>query len=360
MRWTLALAAATVAAAAPAAGPLTKGTPTIKAISALAFAPDGTLFIADPQAATITAVATADTTPAAKSDVMIDKLADKLGSAVGTDAANVTVTDVKVNPASGNIFVSITRGKGKDAMPVVLKVGRDGTISEFALKDVPFAQITLPNAKVSQPGGKGGQRMEAITGIAFVDHKVVVAGLSNEEFASTLRVLPYPFTTANKGAGIQIFHGAHGGLETHAPVRTFTPYKLDGADYLMAAYTCTPLVKLPLADLKDGAKVKGTTIAELGNRNQPLDMIAYQKDGKDYVLMANTARGVMKIPTAGFATAEPITAPVRGGTGTAGVKYETIEELKGVTQLDKLDDTRALVLIQGADKSLTLKSVPLP
>jgi hypothetical protein len=351
MRWTLALVAATVAAAAPAAEPLTKGTPTIKAISALAFAPDGTLFIADPQAATITAVATADTTPAAKSDVMIDKLADKLGSAVGTDAANVTVTDIKVNPASGNIFASISRGKGKDAMPVVLKVGRDGAISEFALKDVPFAQITLPNAKQTQ-------RMEAITGIAFVDHKVVVAGLSNEEFASTLRVIPYPFTAASKGAGIEIFHGAHGRLETNAPVRTFTPYKLNGADYLMAAYTCTPLVKLPVADLKDGAKIKGTTIAELGNRNQPLDMIVYQKDGKDYVLMANSARGVMKIPTAGFAEAAPITA--RPKTETAGVKYETIEELKGVTQLDKLDDARALVLIQGADKSLTLKSVPLP
>jgi peptide-methionine (R)-S-oxide reductase len=30
----------------------------------------------------------------------------------------------------------------------------------------------------------------------------------------------------------------------------------------MAAYTCTPLVKIPVADLKAGAKVKGTTIAE--------------------------------------------------------------------------------------------------
>jgi hypothetical protein len=352
MRWTLTLLAATVGAVAPAAGPLTKGTPTIKAISALAFAPDGTLFIADPQAATITAVATGDTTPAAKSDVMIDKLGDKLGSAVGTTGDNITVADVKVNPASGNIFAAVTRGMGQGSMPVVLKIGRDGTVSEFALTDVPFAQVGLPNAKIEK-------RMEAITGIAFVDNKVVVAGLSNEDFASTLRVIPYPFTKADKGAGIEIFHAAHGRLETNSPIRTFTPYKLNGADYLMAAYTCTPLVKLPLADLKDGAKVKGTTIAELGNRNRPLDMIVYQKDGKDYVLMANSARGVMKIPAAGFADAEPITARVGGG-GTAGVKFDTIKELEGVVQLDKLDDGRALILVQNGDKSLTLKSVPLP
>ncbi len=54
--------------------------------------------------------------------------------------------------------------------------------------------------------------------------------------------------------------------------------------HVLAAYTCTPLVKFPLSDLKPGEKVKGTTIAELGNRNRPLDMIVYQKDGKDYVL----------------------------------------------------------------------------
>jgi hypothetical protein len=36
----------------------------------------------------------------------------------------------------------------------------------------------------------------------------------------------------------------------------------------------------------------GTTIAELGNRNRPTDMIVYRKGGKDYLLIANTSRGV--------------------------------------------------------------------
>ena len=94
-------------------------------------------------------------------------------------------------------------------------------------------------------------------------------------------------------------------------------YRIQNEPYLLAAYTCTPLVKVPVADLKAGAHVKGTTIAELGNRNRPLDMIVYQKDGKDYLLMTNNSRGVMKIPTEGAGTAESITEPVTGG-GTKG------------------------------------------
>ena len=107
-----------------------------------------------------------------------------------------------------------------------------------------------------------------------------------------------------------------------------------------------------VADLKAGAKVKGTTIAELGNGNKPLDMIVYTKDGKDYLLMANSKHGVLKIPTTEFATAAPITAK----TGVAGVKAETVKELVDVVQLDKLDDTHAILLYKNGD----LKTVPLP
>ena len=76
-------------------------------------------------------------------------------------------------------------------------------------------------------------------------------------------------------------------------------YRIGNEPYMLAAYTCTPLVKVPVSELKAGAHIKGTTIAELGNHNQPLDMIVYQKDGKDYLLMTNSSRGVMKIPTEG-------------------------------------------------------------
>jgi hypothetical protein len=247
--------------------------------------------------------------------------------------------------------LAVAPGKGPTAAPVVLKLNRDGKLSEFALQDVPFAKAELPNAR-------NNERMEAITSMAFVDGRLIVAGLSNEEFASTLRSIPYPFSGDAAVTGVRIFHGAHGKFETHAPVRTFISYKIADKEHVLAAYTCTPLVKIPVDELKPGAKVTGTTIAELGNRNRPLDMIAYSKDGKDFVLMANSARGVMKIPAERFAGAEPITTRPRGEK--AGVEYETIDELKGVEQLDKLDDGRAVILVRTDDGAYNLITIPLP
>ena len=85
-------------------------------------------------------------------------------------------------------------------------------------------------------------------------------------------------------------------------MNTFIPYTIDNKQYLIASYTCTPLVRFSLDSLK-GSKVVGTTIAELGNRNRPLDMFVYKKDGREFVLMSNNSRGVMKIPTESFGTA---------------------------------------------------------
>ena len=333
-----------------------KGTPEVKSVSALAFGPGGVLFVGDPQSATIFAVETGDTKSTGKKDIAIDKFDDTIASMLGITKADLTVTDVKVNPASGNVFCSVTRGKGPTAIPVLLKLDRaTGALTEFALKDVSFTSVKLPNAAEN-----ARQRMEVITNMGFSEGKLIVAGLSNEEFASTLRTIPYPFSEADKGAGIEIFHGAHGKLETNAPVRTFTPYTIGKTNYLIAAYTCTPLVQIPMADLKAGAKVKGKTIAELGAGNKPLDMIVYQKDGKDFILMANSARGVMKIPTEGIETTVAISEPVRGRDAKAGLGYSTVTELKGVVQLDKLDDDRAVVLMVGADKGLSLKTIVLP
>lgn len=334
-----------------------KGTPEVKSVSALAFGPGGVLFVGDPQSATIYAVETGDTKATGKKHINVEKFDDTVASMLGITKGDLTVTDVKVNPASGNVYCSVTRGKGPTAIPVLLKLDRaTGAVTEFPLKDVAFTSVKLPNAAEN-----ARQRMEVITNMGFADGKLIVAGLSNEEFASTLRTIPYPFTEADKGAGIEIYHGAHGKLETNAPVRTFTPYTVGKTNYIIAAYTCTPLVQIPMADLKAGAKVKGKTIAELGNMNKPLDMIVYQHDGEDYILMANSARGVMKIPTKGIETTVAISTPVKGGRDAkAGMEYTTVAELKGVVQLDKLDDDHAVVLMVGADKGLSLKTIHMP
>ena len=194
--------------------------------------------------------------------------------------------------------------------------------------------------------------------IAVTHGRLYVAGLSNEEFASKLWSIAYPFTGSDRGTSIEIFHGNHGRLETRSPIFSFVPYTVDGKPSLIAGYLCTPLVKIPVDSLSAGSKVLGTTIAELGNRNRPIDMIVYKKDGKEFLLMSNTDRGVMKIPTATFGSETPITAPVP--TGTAGVKYETIASMTGIEQLDLLDATRSIVIAKSTDGSRSLNIVILP
>jgi hypothetical protein len=91
-----------------------------------------------------------------------------------------------------------------------------------------------------------------------------VAGLSNEEFASKLWSVAYPFASADRGTSVEIFHGNHGALETRSPVMAFLPFNIGNQPHLIASYTCTPLVKFPVSSLKPGDKIMGTTIAEFG------------------------------------------------------------------------------------------------
>lgn len=333
---------------ADATDSLKKGTPDIKSIGALAFGPDGVLFLGDATGAAIFAIDTGDKGPAATGAVKLENIDQKIGSLLGTDAKAILIRDLAVNPASGNIYLSVTRGKAAGDPSVLLRLDRKGKLEEVGLKDVKFAKADLP-------GASDKSRQEAITCLGFTSGKVLVAGLSNEDWASTLRSIPYPFTAGDKGAGIQIFHGAHGKFETQAPVRTFVPFDIDGQAHVLAAYTCTPLVKIPVAELKPGTKVKGTTIAELGNGNRPLDMVIYQKGGKDYILIANSKRGIMKVTTDNIGKAEGITKQ----TGVAGLKYDTIKELQGVEQLAKLDKDHAVALIRST-AGLNLETVPLP
>jgi hypothetical protein len=186
---------------------------------------------------------------------------------------------------------------------------------------------------------------------------VLVAGLSNEEFNSSMRTIAYPFRGATASAGIEMYHGAHGRFETNAPVRTFMPYTLAGQPVILAAYTCTPIVKIPVADLKPGAKIKATTIAELGNLNRPLDMISYSKGGQQHILMANSARGVMKLDANNLERHAAITERI---ADKAGIPYETIADLKGVTQLDKLDASNAVIVVAEANQPVHLKTIALP
>ncbi len=363
-----ALAAVAVVAAVtahnPAVSPVSAAAPAMQSIGVVAFAPDGTLFAADNKGGAIFALdlgAAANGAKAGSAD--IEGVDQKIAAALGTDAASIAVTDLAIHPKTKNAYIAVTRGTGADAQPALLRVDGDGKITPIALDTLKSTSVALSNAPAAAEGRRN-PRNDAVTDMAFVNTstalgasgRLIVAGLSNEEFASKLRSFAYPFAAADPGTSVEIFHGNHGALETRAPVYTFIPYTIDAKPYVIASYTCTPLVKFPMDSLK-GTKVQGTTIAELGAGNRPLDMILYRKDGREFLLMSNNSRGVMKIPTADFGTAAAITAKVT--TPTGGIAYETIKSMQGVEQMDLLDAQRSIVIAR-TGAGLNLSAVALP
>jgi hypothetical protein len=338
-----------------------EGNPALKSISQLAFGPEGVLFIADTKSAAIVAVATGDTTALSGSPMIkAEAINQKIAALLGTAADQIVIEDLAVNSLSRQAYLAISRGRGPDASPVLVRVKPDGQPEIVALDKVKFSRAQLTDAPSDAVTGEGNRRrnprMEAITDIAYSDGRVVVAGLSNEEFSSTLRAIAFPFQAVERGTTVEIYHGAHGAYETRAPVRTFVPYKVGDQQHLLAAYTCTPLVQFALSELKPGAKIQGKTIAEFGNRNRPIDIIVYKKDGKDYLLLANSARGVMKVAAEQITGAEKITSKV---SGTQGLEFEKID-WEGINQLDRLDTHYAVVVRAGSSGAQNLETLALP
>ena len=164
---------------------LKKGTVQLKSAGALAFGPDNVLFVGDSAGATIYAVGTGDTATGDRAAALnVEKINSKMADMLGTTAEKITVGDMKVNPSTGNVYMSVSRGQ--NAGVAILRVDKAGKITEMPLTDVPFASVLLPNASEKQ-------RAQSITNMAFVDGRLYVAGLSNEEFASTLRSIAFRF-----------------------------------------------------------------------------------------------------------------------------------------------------------------------
>jgi len=342
-----------LAVAAPATTGMTMGKADVKSAGPLAFGPDGILFVGDSLGAQIVAIDTGDTKAGPAASVNVQGIDTKIAAALGTTRDQISIRDLVTNPVSKNVYISVSRGRGGDAMAVILKLDSTGKLSEVKLDNVKYAAQALPNPTAST---RSADKLDTITEVRYVDGKILVAGLSNEEFSSNMRVVPFPFASVDKGASIEMYHGSHGRFETNSPIRTFVPYTINNQQFILAAYTCTPLVKIPVSDLKSGAKIEATTIAEMGAGNRPLDMVAYKKNGHEYILMANSAHGVTKLDAAHLESYPAITK----STDVTGVPFQTIDDLKDVRHLQAYDDKQALVLSEVSGGGLDLRTVALP
>lgn len=334
----------------------------VRSISRLAAGPDNVLFVADWKSARVHAITlpSAEKKPAGTAFNILD-LEKLLSGQVG--GARVTVEDMIVRPGTAEVYVAVSYGTAKTPA-LILVTGdkkarridlRAATSTSVALRDAP-----APNDKFWK---ETPERSFTVTDMKWRDGELFVAGLSNQEFASTLRRINYPFGSAPSTTSVEIYHGGHNLIETRAPIRAMSFASWGGKPYLVAAYTCTPLVIIPLDELKNGAHVRGKTVAELGYGNTPADMIAYTKteQGKseEYLLLVNFERVSNVIPVSQLEAAgarQGIEKIVLFGQ-IVGLDVMTAP-LAGTLRIDNLDEKSFVVVRRQLEKD-TLQLVTI-
>lgn len=344
---------ATITTATPSASP-------IQSAGTLAFGPNDVLFIGDSRSASVFAIDVRDSAKDTSADaVQVQGIDAKIASLLGTTPDAITINDIAVHPTSHNIYFAVSRGRGNDARPVLLRATKKGELQEIALDGIAHTKVSIANPPEVGAKTKWGGDMRAmtITDLAYVDGELLIAGLSNTEFASTLRRAAYPFSSAPAVNTLEIYHTSHDKYETASPIESFLPFTLGGKASLLAGYGCAPIASFSLADLRSKPHLRGTTLAELGGGNRPLDMVAFTKEGQRRVLIANSHRTLMSMSAADIEKASPLTKPVDAAYVSAGVPYVSIAEV-GIMQLDNLNDDFVVVVQRKVDDgSLNLRSI---
>ena len=340
------------------------GTPAFRSVGPLAFGPGGVLFIADNVGATITAVDVGDGGEGETEAVNLENFDAALASYLGCSREDVEIRDLAVHPTSGNAYLSVMRGRGDAAVPVIVKVAGDDGISAVELEGVPFSRYDITDAAAADDPRlvtRMQLRTVTVTDMSYVDGLLLVAGTSNEEFTSTFRRIPFPFSGEAQSNSLEIFHVSHGQYETAAPIRAFVPYQ--GQTSILASYTCTPVVQFTLSDFDAGKHVMGRTVAELGSHNHPLDLISYQHDGGEYLLVCNDRHPLFKIACQDIDGQGPLTepdasmdnSPADPVTPGVGVPRELLPH-PGVKRMANLNGAGVLMLQQDEDGSTHLRT----
>jgi hypothetical protein len=335
-------AASAVGLALPVGLPAVPDAPTrigrvsgpLQSAGALTVGPNNVLFVGDITAAKIHAFALQDKdlTPQTGLELgnfhnfegrdLVQGLDQKLAALLGTTSEKIVVNDMAVHEASQQIFISVERGRGTDALPAIVKLNQ-GQLEILELDSIPHSEVSIPNEP--DPGAKlefDPQQMYAITDIKYYGGELFVTGITNQRFASTLHRIPYPFSSNMETCTVEIWHPVHGEFETRAPIIRQLIREVGGEPYLFGVYGCTPLVRFPLGSLKDGAHVRGDVIGELGYGSNPLDMLTYTDpfDHKEYLLVTIDTRSGSRINVSDLGSAQPgpTGGPIDFGPGGLG------------------------------------------
>lgn len=338
--------------------------PSIQSAGKLSFGDAHTLFVADWKGARIFALQVpAPTAPAGKPFNLRDVQAP-IAKALGVAPAALRFEDLAVQPDSELAYVALTvRGAQGQGKPAIVSIDAAGKVKRLDLANASdSAAITdAPTADVSFWRDLPQQTL-TVTDMRYYQNKLYVAGLSNRSFASTLRVYDYPFSGKASATTVEMYHPVHNQIETRAPIRSMTVMTLGGEPTLVAAYTCTPLVTIPLKDLKDGAHIAARTVGELGWGSAPNGLVSFKVGDAEYALLVNSSRSADLLSAtdlAGAAAAPGLNTPIEWPAKPyLGVKA-TMAPLSAVMRIDNLNPQLLLALRRSdAGGEMQLVSIP--
>lgn len=273
----------------------------LTSISVMKFGPENVLFVGDSRAATLFAFELgAAGSPREPRPYNLHAIDQKIADLLGAPLDQISIRDMVVQPSTGEAYVGVHRGHGTESIALIVRINQSGEIHVLPIESIAYSKYELPNAVSAEIElwNHVAARSLSITDIEFFEGEVLVAGLSNADFSSTLYRIPYPFRDAACTSSIEMYHAAHAQTETRAPIQTMAVVRLGEKSHVLAAYTCTPLVTIPIDALADKAHVKGKTIGELGYGSAPIDMIHFRSFGmqgevQDNVLITNRYHGAM-------------------------------------------------------------------
>ena len=303
----------------------------IKFAGALEFADDGTLFVGDNYNGAIYAFeieASGESGQIAPSSIA--NIDAKIAELLGVGAGAIEINDMATHPVSNDVYISVTRIGNFASQPAIIRVSPDQQINLTDLASLSFQRQDLaefPDADVTfQVRGNGpwpalprdvAKGAVTLSSLAIMDMEyykgeLFVAGVATDNFLSSLRRISYPFDGTQSISNVEMYHITHDQYESRAPIRAMSVQKIDGKPQLVAAYTCSPIVLVPLDELTDGAKISARTIMDYGN-GQPLDMIAFNstspfnENGEPVLFVTSNSRSPQVIPISGLNDANVVT-----------------------------------------------------
>ncbi|MER5513859.1 hypothetical protein [Streptomyces sp. NPDC002763] len=361
---------------------------TPRSAGALTFSPDGVLFLGDNKLGAVFAYETGQgRAPASLDPFLFESIDEKIAAALGVTAKSLVMNGMAVHPLTREPYLALGVRDGDRLEAAVVSVSLAGEVRPFdlssskatvhLLSDAPDEDKTftsragffpVPPAAYYDEKARTPLRSMTIVDLKFHAGEVFIAGVSNQEFSSTLRRIPYPFTGAAAETRLEIYHLSHGQYETRAPIRTMQFATIDGEDTLIAAYACSPLVTIPVAELTHGAKVRGKTIGDMGN-GQPISMVAYREGDEDKLFITNLGRGPLVVPLSGIRSADGFTPENRPAQGPmldqspfmpAGPVGKQVLFVGSSLRADLFSDDFFVSLTRYADTGeLTLETLPV-